>query len=336
VVLVDGWEGLRLHQDRPQRGVAAHAPGMLRCDVAPFYRESVPDVRRVERRTLLLDERFVVIEDLIESEDAHDVTARFVLRPELAPAPCGVRIVTPEGVSLQLVEALHTATFRCEAVAGFPARPDGRAVLADVVAHGRQVRWLFVALAGPGRVAQPLTALQAIADPAGTLDDAHARRLLRASPLRLDGQLPPHLERDLPLVRTWWYRTTLRRPAGAAWLRLPLGLARPRVLLDGRPVDLTPWATSLALLPPDVPLPDWIAADAAFELVVRSDVPLSHYDGGGDGTLGLCGGFALCLLSAVEQIRAACLADGVLAVQTDQACYRWPYALLSADAPAGA
>jgi len=332
VVLFDGWEGLRLHQDGPQRGVAGHAPALLHCDVAPFYRESVPDVRRVERRTLLLGERFIVIEDLIEAAHEHDVTARFVVRPELTPTDCGVRIVTPEGIALQLVEVLHAATFRCEAVAGFPTRPDGRSVVADVVQRGRQVRWLFVALAEPTRVAHRLTALQAIADPAGVLDDAHACRLLRASPLRLDGQLPPHLERDLPLARTWWYRATLRRPAGAAWLRLPLGLARPRLLLDGRPVDLAPWASSLALLPPDVPLPDWLAVDAVFELVLRSDVPLSHYEGGGDGTLGLCGGFALCLPVANEQIRAASFADGVLMVQTDHALHRWPYALLPADA----
>ena len=139
VVLIDGLEGMRAHETYEQVAATAHDPQQqwVWADVTPIYRENVPDILEVSRRTQLHDDRLVTIIDRVRAADEHTVTSRFVFRPEVTAVPSGVRVRTPEGVTLHLVEALGSSGVSVEVVADHPAKPDGRSVLVDFTARGR-------------------------------------------------------------------------------------------------------------------------------------------------------------------------------------------------------
>ncbi|MBI4927501.1 MAG: hypothetical protein HY835_07035, partial [Anaerolineae bacterium] len=167
VVLVDGWEGLRRFTDGAQFNSppAQPSPKTVMSDAAPFYRERYPDVVAVKRRSSLCCERFFVIEDLVQFTNTHQVTSRFLLRPELQPSSLGIKVRTPEGVTLQLVELLGGDRIITEDVPGFPAKPDGSCVLVDFTRQANQVQRLFIAFISQTLAqAEDLTGFKALAD----------------------------------------------------------------------------------------------------------------------------------------------------------------------------
>jgi len=329
VLIVDGKESLRAHSEQPQLGAVDARPGArtLRADVTPLYRENFPDVRRVERRTALHEDAFFTVEDRFDAEESHVVASRFLLRPEWTEPPFGVAIRTPEGATLHLAEVLGGCRIHRESVAGHPAKPDGACRLTDFVSEGRRVRRLFVAfLSRDVDDGEALPGFQALADPRDDLADV--RGALFASGLRLDLACPAYMEAALPVSRTWWYGRRVRRAAGPGYLKLPLGLIRPALFLDGRAIDLAPWAASRDLIRPVVPIPADLASVDELEVVLRTDVPVSHYDGDGDGTIGFSGGIAACRPLEPERLLHAAYRDGILEVGTTSRTYRIPYALM--------
>jgi hypothetical protein len=328
VVLVDGWEGLRMFGDGPQFRQPAAAPAQLACDAAPFYQERFSDVQHVLRRSTLCHERFFVIEDWLQFEHEHLLASRFLLRPDFVPAPFGVKIQTPEGASLHLLEVLGGDAIHQEPVERFPLKPDGRCVLVDFTRRAAEVRRLFVAFIS--RVQQPVEPLlefAAIPDPECRLDYPSAVARLAGSSLRLSLVLPPHMEQRLPIARRWWYHKRIPAPPSPAWLMLPLGLSDPQLFINGALVDLSSFRASLDLLAPRVPLPA-LPENSELEIVLRTDVPVSHYEGGGDGTLGLAGGVFRCAAVEEEQVQAAGWQNGVLTVRTNRQTYTTAYELM--------
>ena len=335
IILVDDWEGLRLLSERPQFCDPAGdlANKTLHCDVAPLYQERYPDVITVQRKITLCADRFFVIEDWVAFAKPHRITSRFLLRPDLVTSEMGVKIQTPEGVTLHLVELLNSAqqTIHTEAVTNHPFKPDRRSLIADFVGEGQQTHRLFIAwIARTIAPATPLRDFQAVPDPGGDLTFAGAHPRLVESTLHLPMLLPAHMEAEVALVPRWWYRKVITKQPGQSWLKLPVGLARPQLYLNGQPIDLTPYATSGELISPHVPLPVQLEALDELEIILRTDVPISHYEGGGDGTMGMTGGITLCYGVPEEQLLTASYRAGSIQLVTTQQVYTVPYTLLPA------
>ncbi len=331
IILVDGWEGLRVFGEgaqfkRPEAGAGLSS---LSCDVSPVYAERFPDVLEVRRRSSLACERLFVVEDLARFSQPHEVTSRFLLRPGFTPVEQGVKIVTPEGVSLHLLELLGGDTIRTEAVTDFPLKPDGRCGMVDFSRRGAEVRRLFIGLAS--RIFAPAATVKgftALPDDARSLGYAEAREGLARSDIRSDLLLPPHMETGAPIARRWWFQARVEKRPGRAWLLLPLGLADPQLFIDGEPIDLARFQSSMDLIGPRVELPSRVAGAARFELVLRTDVPVSHYEGHGDGTIGLAGGVSLCYPVEEETILSAGCSHGQIRVVTNLRRYEFRYTFM--------
>lgn len=325
VIVLDGRESMMAHGEYEQTASTAADPvaGWVEADVTPIYRENVPDVVEVRRRTQLHHDRVFTVADRVRTGEPHTVASRFLFRPSVAAIHGGVRVHTPEGVTLQLVEVLGGTGVTVEEVAGHPAKPDGRSVLVDFTSGGADVRRLFVALISRTiEVRQPVPSFAVVADPDASLEYDDAVAALAASPHRVPLGLPAYLEAELPHAQRWWYRATVPKEPGPAWLRLPVGMHDPRLFLDGAEADLAPFATSMELIAPHVPLPQSLEEAGSIDLVLRVDVPRGHYDGQGDGTIGLTGGVAVGYPAQEELIRSVTHDDGIVTLVTSHDTYR--------------
>lgn len=330
ILLVDGWEGLRLFGEQAQFSNPAGDAHSLFCDVTPTYQERVPDVVTVQRKSTLCAGRFFVVEDRAVFRQPHRLTSRFLLRPEFVPCAPGVKIRTPEGVSLQLAQLLEADEIHTEVVANHPARPDRRSGIADFTRQACAAQRLFVAWIGRDRDPEPpLDEIQALPESGAALDFHTAAHKLAQSTILLPMLLPAHNEMELPIVKTWWYRKLASKHRGPAWLKLPVGLARPQLYLNGLAIDLSPFAVSGELLAPHVPLPAALEMLDEVEIILRTDVPVSHYEGGGEGTLGMAGGMAWCYPVEEEALQSASYAQGVIRLVTNRQVYEAPYQLLA-------
>ena len=90
-------------------------------------------------------------------------------------------------------------------------------------------------------------------------------------------------------------------------------------------IDLTPWAVSGELIAPHVPIP--AARDDAdmLEIVMCVDVPISHYEGGGDGTIGLNGGLWWVHPCAEETVVSWQVQTDQVHIQSSERTYVVPY-----------
>jgi hypothetical protein len=276
---------------------------------------------------MLHEDAFFTVEDRFAADRPHSVASRFLLRPEWTDPEFGAAIRTPEGVTLHLAELLGGCTVQRETVIGHPAMPDGQSRLVDFVSVGKDLRRLFVAFIGCD-VSEETFAVrfQALADNRDGYPEVHDS--LFASDVLLDLTSPPHMEAGLSVSRTWWYGKRIARPSGPAYLRLPLGLIRPALFLDGHEIDLSPWSVSSTLIRPLVPISTTDHAGDALEVVLRTDVPVSHYDGDGDGTIGMAGGIGTCRPVEAERMVQASYRDGMLTVGTNRRTFQIPYALM--------
>lgn len=335
VILVDDWEGLRIFEEGPQfrNPTADLAQKTLGCEVTPLYQERYPDLVTVQRKSTLCAERFFAIEDWVAFAQPHRITSRFLLRPDWVKTDNGVKIQTPEGVTLHLVELLNPPssqqTLHTEEVLNHPFKPDRRSLIADFSVEAEQVHRLFIAwisrILAP---AEPLCNFQALPDPTDDFSFESARSQLLHSSLQLPMNLPAHMEATVPLVKRWWYRKVAAKACGQAWLKLPVGMMQPQLYLNGQPIDLTPYATSGELIAPHVPLPPNLEAEDEIEIILRTDIPISHYEGGGDGTMGMTGGMTFCYPVAEEKLLSASYSDGSITLITDQQVYAVPYVLM--------
>lgn len=295
VVLLDGREGMRAHTDYPQVTATAHDPrGWVWADVTPIYRENVPDVVEVSRRTQLHDGGLVSIVDRVRSRQPHLVTSRFVMRPGATLRPGGAHVRTPEGVTLQLVDVDAATTVTIERADHVPAKPDDGSVLIDFSSTGTDIERVFVALVSRDlETDAPIGPAAVIPDPAGDFDYRTAVARLRDTDVRVPVQLPAYLEADLLAGQHWWYRLELVKERRPAWLRLPVGMHDARLFVAGDEVDLSPYRVSGELIAPRVRLPERFDDTDRVEVVLRLSVPRGHYDGEGWGTIGMTGGLGL-------------------------------------------
>lgn len=323
VILLDDMEGMRAHAEYPQVTAAAHDPERrwVWADVTPIYRENVPDVLEVSRRTQLHDEGLVTIVDRVRTGGLHRVTSRFVLRPDVSPIPGGVRVRTPEGVTLQLIEVGGVEP-SIEYAAHVPAKPDDGSVIVDFTAEGTDVERIYVAVVSREfDTDRAVPAAAVIPDVDATLTLALARELLLRTEVRVPMQLPAYLEADLPATQRWWYRVEIEKEPGPAWLRLPVGMHEPLLFVEGDAVDLSSHRVSRELIAPRVRIPEHLDPRDRVEVVLRVDVPRGHYDGQGWGTIGMTGGMGFGYAVA-EQVVEAVERDGSrLRIVTDQGIY---------------
>ena len=263
---------------------------------------------------------------MVSEDGEHDVSSRFLFRPDVRLTPQGIRVETPEGVSLQLIDLLNDNEISIESVENHPHKPDGRSVLVDFSLRGREVRRLFVGLISRTvAVESELADFRVVADLGHVLTYARASAALRRSPTQVPMRLPAYMEADLPNATRWWYARTVDKRPGPSWLRLPVGMHAPLLYVDGNEVDLSSYAQSMDLIAPLVRLPDRLDAKSTVEVVLRVDVPKGHYDGQGDGTIGMTGGMAMAYPVREEVIESAALVDGMVTVTTNVEEYRFPY-----------
>jgi len=179
---------------------------------------------------------------------------------------------------LQLMPVLVPAQITTEAVSGHPAKPDGRCGIADFHYHGTTHHQLTLAwIAQTRRLGSQICQFAAIADYAADLDQTTARPQLAQSSLRLDLQLPAHMEADVPAVKRWWYHTIISAWGDAGWIKLPVGMMNPQVWLHGVAVDMRPYMISGELIAPQIAIPADCRAGDALDLLLCVDVPISHY-----------------------------------------------------------
>ncbi len=337
IVLVDGKESLRAHGEYAQIARAAYDTEhrAVWADATPLYRENFPDVQLVSRKTQLHHDAFFTVEDCFQADASHAVTSRFLLRPGSMECTSGVHIETAEGVSLHLFDLLHPGPACVEAVEHHPYLPDDGSILADFTSEGNRVRRLFVAfMAHAFAFPTRLEGWTAAPDPEAAFSPDLARVQLAKSTLVLPMLLPPSMERTLPPSRTWWYHKRMQRSPGPAAFKLPAGLFSaygapfaPRFFLNGQEIDLAPFRISGQLIAPRITLPTELEHCTELDLLLRADVPLGHYDGKSDGTIGMWGGIWLGAPVEPERVLRAEYREGCIQLETTRRSFSIPYAL---------
>jgi len=284
VLLVDGWESLRALGEYTQATLVSYdaAGKSVIGDATPIYQEKCPDVRTMRRRSRLCEERFWLVEDLTLFAGEHDVTARWLVRPEQVESTSGFAIRTAEGVRLTLIPVLGPAKFNVRSVEGFPDRLDGGSLMVDYAAKGAECRWLWVAFPQNTRrvVADVSDDWSVWAQPAGAeADFAAADSALKQSDLTLPFTQPAFDLADLPLSREWWYRRDITRPTrgGKWWIQLPLNMQAARVFIDGNELDIAKFELSSKLIEPRIPLPENGAETVT--VTVYCEASISQLDG---------------------------------------------------------
>lgn len=339
VLLIDNNESMRAHAeyDQVESSLLCPQENYLAVDVTPLYQENFPDVRQVKRKMQLHADRIFILEDYFAAEQNHLVAARFLFRPDWLDAVCGAAIMTPEGVTLNMVEVLGSCQLKTENIENHPAKPDNSCRLADYVSEGKTIRHLFCIClgnsSGPESILTDFNALSADIDSVKIADLDTLRNQLQQSAIHLNLALPPHMEAQLPVSKTWLYYKQVRLTRQDCFIRLPLGLINPQLFLDGREIDLEPWRTSMELIRPLVPLPEDQQALPArqLEIILKTDVPISHYEGGGEGTTGLGGGIGICGKAEPELLHSADYFAGRLTVTTNRKTYELEYDLMESE-----
>ncbi len=329
VLLVDDWEGMRAMSDYRQfRALELdHQHGAIAADVTPIYREHFKDAVQVKRRSSVAADRFFVIEDYAEFQDNHRFTSRFVLRPTIADTGNGVKLVSPEGITLHLIDLAGGTEVKVETIKGavhyYPM--DQEMLLVDF--HGTSGKRLFIAFIS--RVFEPVSSVegwQTVHDPTEQMTYGDAWEPLLASRDVLPFKLPAYMEMTLPIGRRWWYYKRIGKSTGKSWLQLPRAMHNAKCWMNGREIDLS--SISSMLLAPFVPVPSEFEEDTEIDVVIRCDVPVSHFDGLGEGTMGINGGVFVCYPCEEEQIIDASYDGKHIEVKTSKDLYRWPYSLM--------
>ena len=329
VLFVDGWEGLRAMRSYAQfKSLELEAQrGAMTTEVTPLFAEHYPDVQTVKRRTSVACNRFFVIEDVALFQEEHQFTSRFILRPAVIDLSRGVKIRTQEGISLHLIDLLGNTSITQERLSGpvYMYALDRDVEMVDFV--GSSGRRLFIAWIS--RNVQPEIKLHdwhAIWDEQETFGYPEAIQRLHSSPYRVALELPSYMEQSLPIVKRWWYYKRIAKPRSPCGLQLPRGMHNARCWINGQLIDF--YCSEWGALAPVLEVPDIWQQHDSIEVVIRTDVPVSHFDGQGEGTIGLNGGCYLCLPCEEEVIVEACYRDGQIIIKTNQQHYQWPYSLL--------
>ena len=327
-VLIDGNEAMMAVTDGAQVDFehCAKDEDSVTGDVTPIYKQNYADIERVRRKTTLIGEKFFLVEDVVRAKKAHSITARFVLRPELEKVATGVRIMVNQGAALQLVPLNEDAQTKTEEVVGYPRKPENKSILVDFTLPAAK-KSVSRVLAFPTQYIRPLSKISGFKGmyTDKELSPAEAETLLASSNLTFDLNLPPYMEKDVPVCRKWWFKTKAEIPSDATHLILPLGFINGRLYINGEEISLLPFKTSANLLYSYVEIPQDVRRAGEAEILFFSEVPIDHYEGGGDGRTGLFGGMRLAAAVQTETVLSASYRDGKLYVTTDRGSSEYAY-----------
>ena len=331
VILLDGWEGMRAMDEYPQtaESCADLSQSCVYADVYPIYREKWPDVQAVKRKTTLLQDRMILVEDLVQSGRAHTVASRFFLRPAQRRTKYGVKIETSEGVTLNLVDLLGHTQISTEYVPDYPTKPDGGSLLVDFISRGTQERRLFAAFISRTRKThQMLDGFRCIPDPDMTLVRETALSALACSPLNLPMQLPPYMEASLPVYKRWWYAKRISKQPGSMYLILPCGMQNPRLWINHVEIEIPVAEKSGNLMHKHIKIPEEFENHREIDILFRTDVVTSHYEDGANGSVNLNGGIAVAYPCQEEEITGYSYDGEHRSVQTNMDEYISNYRLM--------
>jgi len=322
ILLVDNWEGMRASSEYPQARCLPTQKGgkSVSADVTPIYQEQCEDVRMVRRRTRCCHDRFWLIEDLALFAGEHDVTARFFLRPQLIASEHGVTIETAEGIRLSLIPLLGPDSKTVTPVVGYPERLDGESLMVDFTQRGSECRWLWLAWPEATRqVAQDVSdGWETMPDATDTLEFADAASLFAEKATLLPLTVPPFMQRDLPVVKRWWFRRSFTVPACTpSWIRLPKQMHGLRLWIDGVAVDLSSHKLRMNLLEPEILLPSQFAGHSV-DIILCCDIGYSQYAPDGQGGSGFCG-HPVILTEQSPSIMQADYCDGTVHIRCGDA-----------------
>ncbi|HCE46955.1 MAG TPA: hypothetical protein DET40_25695 [Lentisphaeria bacterium] len=318
VILVDNWEGMRAFTEYRQATMTAFSEKekSVTSDVTPIYREKFPDAKAVRRRSRLCCERFWLIEDLAVFANEHKVTSRFFLRPNVIGSECGIKIETAEGVRLSLIPLLGPDKMTSTPIKGYPDRLDGESIMVDFTQQGKECRWLWLLWPEATRRTEADVSenWQAIPDAAGNLVLDAAIKLLGANPISIPLTIPPYLQRDLPVVRRWWFRRTINIPAATSWLRLPKQMLNLRMWINGKEIDTSSHKMRMNLMEPDISIPNQLQGNDV-EVVLCCDTGYSQYAPDGNGGGGFYGKPLILVEEPVSGIEYAQYKDGAVGIR---------------------
>ncbi len=332
VMIVDGWEGMRAFSDYKQtKDSSADWDNLsLTCDVTPLYAEAYTDTKRVIRKSRLHCDSFFTIEDLAEFENTHTVTSRFVLRPRQKNCTFGVKLETPEGITLHLFDLQNQSEVSTEQVEGFPEHVDGECMLADFTKKGSTVRRLTAAFISRTReIMHNEYDFLCIPDSADINGYNDAVRLLDSEGVTVPLNMPAFIEAGLSVVPGWWYKKRITKRKGKAYLVLPGGYRDARLWIDGQEIVLPVYTPYTTLIRAHVELPAETMENEQFELVFFTTVPVSHYEGDEHGALvSIWGGFALAYDCPEEEVLSYGYDGRTIRIKTNVREYNSEYGLM--------
>lgn len=335
VLIVDGNESMRVISELPQslNAGADFSEASVQAEVTPVYQAIWPDIKKVVRKSRMHQDTFFTVEDLFLAETEHEVAARFLLRPDFAETKRGVKIETPEGVTLHLFDLCGEPAVRKEEAAYYPKQPDGHCVIADFCEKGRVIRHLFAAfISRTRRMEEYETDFACIADPDRRMEYKEAAERLKTPDAVVPLRLPAYMEAEVPAAGRFWYRKKIEKRPGEAWLVLPRGLIDPVLFIDGQEMDLSRFEVSKTLMPSHVKLPADLNEKTSFEFLFRVDVTTSHYETNENGmTVSVNGGVALCYPCEEETVETAEYDGREIRIVTNQNEYRSEYRLMQED-----
>lgn len=327
-VILDNNEGMRANSEYNQicRSEYFKEENSAFCDVTPIYVDNHPDIKAVVRKTTLACDRFYLVEDLVCADDEHKYTSRFLLRPNVEVKDGYIKLSTKEKVSLYIKELIGIGDISLREIENHPFKPDGHSQAVDFSKSGIGLRNLFVAFASTKvSLDTEITELSAFGDKTGGIEKEQALIELKNSQERLSLRLPAYMLSDLPNYKTWWYSATIQKGKGKKLLRLPVGMWNTRIWFDDIEVDLSDFELSKELVAPIINLP---ADKSDVNFLMRVEVPISHYDGGGDGTVGMTGGLWLCDEIEEENVISAKYENNKITLITNKNEYEFDYQLL--------
>ena len=321
VILVDQWEGMRaLTQYRQATMIDfCDREKSVTADVTPIYREKFADAKMIRRRSRLCQERFWLIEDLALFGQQHKVSTRFFLRPNRLESTRGVTIETAEGVRLSLIPLVGPDSKTITTVKGYPDRLDGESIRVDFNQQGSECRWLWLAWPEATRETHEIVSdnWQAVPDPENNFDLDMARRQLSATGINVPLTMPPYLQRDLPVVRRWWFSRSITIPAGkASWLRLPKQMLNLRIWINGTSLDLSSHTLRMNLLEPEIALPPHLSGQEV-EVIVCCDTGHSQYAADGNQGSGFYGRPVILVEKPASGVEHAQYHDGTVTIRAD-------------------
>lgn len=331
-IIIDDCEGMRAHKEYVQVEDTGYQVGeehYVYADVTPIYQENFTDIHKVFRKSSFHCQRFYLIEDYVKGENEHKITSRFLFRPNVEVKDEIVKVRTPEGVVLQLMELLGNSSITTRRIMNHPFKPDGCSELVDYSINGNEVRRLFlVFMSNTLKEDTQIVDFKVIGDQEGILDYQEAVKKLDASSMTVPMNLPAYMETSLPNYKTWWYQKKIEKKPGKSFIKLPVGMWEPRLFVNDMEIDLASFAISGELIAPRVELPEQYNEETQLNVVIKVEVPVGHYDGGGDGTVGMTGGVCLCYPTKEEVIENVSYRNEQIEVRTNQNKYTGFYHLL--------